>query len=532
MISDFDLKAKLTSYKNIFFDSKKYWLLYLVFITVTFISTLNKENLTHPKFEIIAFLVIAVLGVFCILFYFLHNEDCELHKVAFVIILIFGILCAFATPILFHADEIEHFTRSEITSQGVIIPDWIGDEFGIDRLFNKTDGENSYEFNYGVGFYTIKSINVLEDLHGQTVFDTDLDTQKIDYSPHIRGSAFEQNPFYGYLPQGFGVFIAKLLDLNVIWLLWLGRIFNLIFYAFLIALAIRIAPTLKMPLIAISCIPVTIFHAASTSIDAMIFGLGILTFTYFLYLHQSGENSIENRHLVIYTILCLLLGLCKLPYLAFIFLLLLIPHNNFKNDNILPWMLLSIATVGICGVLWSGYATHALLHSWRSGLNYVNSTQQLNFLKDNPMEIFNFIKYVIGDGTFNMLHELINFDYGIKSSVARFGFIIPAFELFLAIVLFAYPSKVKFDLKTKLGAFLVFILVYFGTFFVQLLTWANVGQFNTGVHIRYFIPLLCLIPIIFQLNFSDDNAGFDRYIFVFIIGFMATLLLAITTKFY
>ena len=530
--SSFDLKNVLASYKDAFFDTKKYWIIYLIFITATFLSTLTGGNIIHPKFEIAAFGLIAVLGVFSILFYFMHDDDCELHKVAFVVILIFGILCAFATPILFHSDELEHFTRSEITSQGVIVPDWIGDEFGIDRLYNKTDGEISDAYNFGAGFRTIESVRVLEDLHLETVLTTTHDTDKINYTPHIKGSAFEQNPFYGYLPQAIGMLIAKLLDLNVIWLLWLGRIFNLIFYAGIICLAIMIAPTLKMPLMAISCIPVALFHASSTSIDAMVFGFGILSFAYFLYLHQSDENSIEIRHLVIYSVLCLMLGLCKLPYLAFIFLLLLIPRKNFKNDNILIFILLSIAFIGICGLLWSGYATHALLHSWRSCFNYVNSTQQLNYFK-NPHNMFKFFRYVLNDGTYMILPELINFDYGLAASQSRYGFIIAAVEAFLAIVLFAYPAKVKFDLKTKLGALFLFVLIYFATFFIQLLTWANVGEFNSGVHIRYFIPLFCLIPVICQLNFSDDeDKRFERYTFVFIIGFMATLILAIVTRSY
>lgn len=309
---NFDFKDTLTGYKDVFLSSKKYWIIYLIFITTAFLTTLTEKNIAHPKIALIAFALIAVLGVFCILFYFLHNSDEELYKVAFVSILIFGIICAFAVPILFHSDEMEHFTRSEITSQGVVVPDWIGDEKGIDRLYNHTSGEKSNAYNKGVGFNTIGSWKFFEKNRGKTVIAATGDTDKINYSSYIRGSAFEQNPFYGYLPQAIGIAIAKLLDLNVIWLLWLGRIVNLIFYACIIALAVRIIPTLKMPLIAISCIPVSIYHASSVSIDSMFIAFGILLVAYFLYLHQSGEKSIENKHLVIFSVLCLLFGLCKL----------------------------------------------------------------------------------------------------------------------------------------------------------------------------------------------------------------------------
>ena len=174
----------------------------------------------------------------------------------------------------------------------------------------------------------------------------------------------------------------------------------------------------------------------------------------------------------------------------------------------------------------------ALMHSWRSSFNQVNSTGQLKYLLNNPLAILKFFQLSITNGLFEITGELINFDYGSESSFARYSFIIMAVEAFVAIVLFAYPSKIRFDLKTKLGSLLIFLVIYFGTFFVQLLTWANVGQMNFGVHIRYFIPLFCLIPVFFQLNLLNDSKNFDRYTFVFIIGFMATLILALVTKYY
>ena len=531
---NFDLKKTFDDYRNVFLDTKKYWLIYLLFIALTTLSTFTKKNMAHPKFTLIAFALIAVVGVFCILFYFLHNSDEELHKVAFVIILLFGIICAMVVPIVFHIDELEHFTRSELTSHGELIPHWVGDEFGIHTLYNHTSENKSTALNHGVGFYTIGSMKFFEKFRAKTVLATDHDTDKINHTPYLRGSAFEQNPFYGYLPQAIGIAVAKLLDMNVIWMLWLGRIFNLIFFAFMAALAVKITPCLKMPMIAVSCLPVTIYHAASVSIDSMFFALGILAVAYFLYLHQSGENTIENKHLVMFSALCLLLGLCKLPFLAFIFLLLFIPKMNFKNDNILPFIILSILIVAVCGVLWSRYSTPALMHSWRSSLNQVNASQQLNYLLNNPSEIFKFIQQSIGISISDVLNELINFDYRNKASLSRYAFIIMAVEVFTAVILLTYPQKVKFDLKTRLGAFLVFAVIYMGTFFVQLLTWEEVGQMYVGVHIRYFIPLLALIPIFIQLNFSgDENASrFDRYTYVFIIGFMATLIMALVTRFY
>ena len=351
-------------YKDIFFNSKKYWLIYLLLISIMGISTISKRNLQDPTFEIIVFILVAILGVLLILLYFSHNDADELYKLAFVMIICFGILCALIVPICDVSDEPEHLTRAEITSQGVLIPVWDGGDAGIDRLYNQTDGgKYSKALNNGVGFKTIKSMLFFSSQRGKTVFEVSGDTEKIDYTQFIDGSAFEQNPFFGYLPQAIGILIAKLLDLNVIWILWLGRIGNLVFYAFLISLAIRRTPVFKMPLLAVSCIPITIYQAASISIDSMIIGLGILAIAYFMYMLKSEEDSLDINNIIVFTVICLVLGLCKLTYLAFIFLLLLVPLKNFKFSNAILSYLASISVVGIIGVLWSRYSTPALMHS-------------------------------------------------------------------------------------------------------------------------------------------------------------------------
>ena len=188
----------------------------MVFITITFLSTLSYKNIAHPKFELVLFFIVLIIGILCISYYFNHNSSQELYKFAFVIILIFGILCAVIVPISDVSDEPEHFTRAEITSQGVLIPHWTGYELGVDRLYNVTEGEFSDEQNYNAGFESISSMYFFYSNRELTVFDISHDQEKINHSSTIIGSAFEQNPFYGYLPQAVGIFIAKLFDLNVI----------------------------------------------------------------------------------------------------------------------------------------------------------------------------------------------------------------------------------------------------------------------------------------------------------------------------
>ena len=206
---DFDLKGTLNDYKDMLFQSKKYLLIYLVLIFVMGLSTIYGRIIFTPKFLILTFLVVALLGIFCIVFYFLHSSDEELYKVAFVIILSFGLVCSLIVPICDVSDESEHLTRAEITSRGILIPHWTGEELGVEGLFNHTEGQvYSTARNYGAGFYTIQSMKFFQENLGGTVIETGHDTDKINNTPYLVESAFEQNPFFFFLSQAIGIFLA------------------------------------------------------------------------------------------------------------------------------------------------------------------------------------------------------------------------------------------------------------------------------------------------------------------------------------
>lgn len=516
-------------------NSKKYWIIYLIFITVTFASTLSAKNFEKPQIVIVSFVIVAVLGVACIVYYFMHDSDRELYKVAFAIILCFGILSALIVPIADVSDELEHLTRAEITSQGVIFPHWEDGPNNLTQLYNRTDeGKYSNVLNTNVGFNTTQSHMFFLNNLGHTVFETPHDTADINNKTMLDGSAFEQNPFYGYLPQALGVFIAKLFDLNIIWMLWLGRICNLIFYAFLISMAVRIAPVLKVPLLAVACIPISIYQAASVSIDSMIIGLGILTLAYFLYLTKAEEGSLDVKHIALFCALSLILGLCKLPYLAFVFLILLVPKENFRDKRILKYMLLGVLIVGLIGVMWSTYSEPALMHSWRSKLNYMDPQLQLDYLMGHPLSILTFFRLIF---TFTLgitLNGLFNFfAAGSPNHYSDpYIFITVLIWIFLLVTLVFYPRKPEFAKRTRLGALAVLLIIYVGTCFIQLLTWADVGGMNLGISTRYFIPLFALLPIIVPFKIDRLDRFTDRYAMVFIIGFMATLIVAFATKYY
>ncbi|MDL2246982.1 DUF2142 domain-containing protein, partial [Methanobrevibacter sp. OttesenSCG-928-K11] len=408
------IKNFFSSYFNESLKNKKYLVLYALFVLVTALSMLSLNNYYNPKFEIIIFLLVLFIGIFLINFYTKHTK--ELHKVAFLVIICFGICSVLLTPILDVCDEQEHFTRAELTSKGDFFPQ---------------NNEN--------GFKTIQGTLDLIGNSESTIFETDVDTKSINHTTVNVSSVFQQNPFFGYLASGIGVFLAKLLDLNLIWMLWIGRFFNILLYATLVSVAVKKSPILKIPLIIMAAIPSAVYQGASMSIDAVIFGVGIVVVAYFFNMIKSKDFSVGKKELAIFSSLCIILGLCKLPFLAFIFLLILVPKNKFSVNKYL-YGLLCIIIVSIIGLIWSSYyAIPSLTNSYRMEyyiVNNVSASGQINYILSNIPEsivlISDLPNYLtsITENTFYFSYEGNN--YGSK-------FIDSIYPMFIGGICLLYP---------------------------------------------------------------------------------------------
>ena len=320
------------------------------------------------------------------------------------------------------------------------------------------------------------------------------------------------------------MFFAKLFNLNAIWLLWLGRIFNVLLYATLVSLAIKKTPILKVPMLVIACIPLCIFLGATVSIDSLIGGLSILTVAYFFYLYKLPKNSIDYKHIAKFSILVLLLGMCKVTCFAFILLLPFIPIDNFKENKFYLMGFLSIIIISIIALLWTKfYANPGFFQSFRIkewAWHHVNSTEQMNYMlahkKESIIEILQLPNYFKVD---------LLFRWDDFNSV---------YLMFLGAVSFLYPCE-RFNIKTKIGALLVGVIFYIGTYLILLLTWTPIGQLNQiiGVQERYFIPILFLIPFVFGFNhMQGDKSELDKYIIMITILFISFMLMWTVTMIY
>ncbi|MCI8982688.1 MAG: DUF2142 domain-containing protein [Hungatella sp.] len=144
-----------------------------------------------------------------------------------------------------------------------------------------------------------------------------------------------------YIPQALGISIARVLNLNSICLVYLGRFLNLLFFVAMTFLSIKRLPFGKEVMMGAALLPMTIHLSASFSYDVMI--MGCVFYLTAICLDLAYEK--DRVRLVDVAVLALLMaaaGPCKMVYGVLMGLCLLIPVKKFGG-----WKRWAAAAAGV-----------------------------------------------------------------------------------------------------------------------------------------------------------------------------------------
>ena len=131
-----------------------------------------------------------------------------------------------------------------------------------------------------------------------------------------------------YVPQAIGIAAARLLRLNSLWLAYLGRFCNLVFFTFMTWLALKRLPFGKEVLFGVALLPMTLHLSASFSYDVMILACMFLFTAVCLDLAYARER-VRVRDVALLAVLMAAAGPCKMIYAPMMGLCLLIPVRKF-----------------------------------------------------------------------------------------------------------------------------------------------------------------------------------------------------------
>jgi uncharacterized membrane protein len=148
---------------------------------------------------------------------------------------------------------------------------------------------------------------------------------------NVSDRVYQDAPNYviPYLPQAVGMIIGKLFGANLLYLLYLGRLFNLVAALLLVFLAIRLAPAFQWLFAAIGLLPMTLYQFGSLSYDAATIGLSFLLLSILLKMTFGTGDTLRKKELIWLIVVAFLLATSKPPYFLIALAFLIIPVAKF-----------------------------------------------------------------------------------------------------------------------------------------------------------------------------------------------------------
>lgn len=433
--------------------------------------------------------------VFGICVYIYKKKDLKIEKIFLYTVPVICLFYMFCIPTFKNHDELWHWFKSYEVSIGQFVTGVDGDTLGTQMPENisKAATEN---------WTTIDYEKVREYLN----LDLEPDNKTLLYA--------ETSAVYSpvqYIPQGLGIFIARLFTNKVLLLAYAGRLMNMIVSILCIYFAIKKIPFGKKIILMASYIPIAIEGFTSLSSDAMTISVAFLYIAYILSLAFSKENEIiGKKQFTILTILSVVIALCKIVYIPLTLLLLLIPKEKFKNKKKIKNVVIIIGIACIINLIWLKVASIYLAH-FREG----DSAVQVKSILTNPIKYIQNCLYTLNVSEGFWITSMFGQNLGWGEFIDVHSFAPYAFFILtLWIMCIDETIKEKLNKYQKwIIALIIFAIV--GLIFTSLyVQWTTCGNDTImGIQGRYFIPILPLIIILIggelkiKTQYSEENTN-------------------------
>ncbi len=401
-----------------------------------------------------------------------------IYGFAVIFILTEGLFSLFLQPVLNIPDETVHFARAELISRGKIFID---------------PGQTEYE--------SIQSVLDLERNVKVPYFKSDIKGKDIDASPVTVDHHYvvASNDSCLYFPQAVGILIAKGLSLDAIWMLWLARLVNLMCYALIIGLALKVTGALRFPLFYVAAFPICVHQAASCSPDALINSVSILLISFFIRMRKADDGTLTAKHMVIFALLSGFVAVSKITNIFLAGLILLVPKEKFaaKRYHVLQKCALIFAIIVIGAAHYrftSLFPEDVRPHTIE---NHINASGQIAYIFGH---FFTWLKDFLWSSFYN--------GYEYLRQMAAFGWLDYQND-YILLIMGVFFIKICLQEKMRDGdglnlswperiyAIFLALGIYLSTNFALYLIWSPVGSSSVyGVQGRYFIPMTALAAVV------------------------------------
>ena len=398
----------------------------------------------------------------------------------------FGILLVFITPPFQTPDEPAHFYRAFQISEFKIMPQ---------KQENKVGGElpvslkNTVEKSMGsVTFYPERKVSIPEILLALNIQLNSHKREFLEFSNTARYSPV------AYIPQTLGIILGKLFNSSPVFLMYLGRLFNMVFWVFFVYFAIKLTPVSKWLFFLLALTPMSMFISASLSADVLTNGTAFLLISLILKYSLDDNAGLDKSNLLSIFLLSVVLSLTKQIYFLIPFMFLIIPVKKIGSKTKYFAIFFSLIFVSLFAVSIWFLAIKDIIVPLKSDISTI---QQATYVFNNPMKFLEISIKTLSSKKF--ISHFIG-QLGWLDTEMSWFFLLPYFFMLIFTALTdntgdkILTSKHKMIMAAALFASIILICLS------QYLTWTPVGRTRIqGIQGRYFIPLS---PMIFLLLYN------------------------------
>lgn len=415
-----------------------------------------------------------IVTVACILLYLLISQlenKKNLVRNTVLLVVIFGCSVSILKPIQYGLDEESHLENTLEISEGglfkyetVDIPDYNTVE-RFDSLRNP-----SYSGRFDWRKVTHKESNISGKIVG------------------VANLAF--------VPSAIGWKLGSFVSNKVYVSYYLGRIFNVLVYALLLFIALKISKKYQLLIGYLGAFPAIIYICAGFHYDNLYFGTSLIIMALLTnYLDQ--EKSVGIKETVIFSLICLGFTFGKFPFILCNFLIALLPKKSYKQPVVRKVAFFaSFIQIGLSGLYFiSGSIINYLQNVNLAGSNVPGQVSLTYFLK-NPLPI---IRTMI-DGISTTISSFTNpISYGSHSANA-FTALMTIMFVFLFVIV---ASNIDIEVPNYFKIFIVIMCLGIMALVVYAISgdprvYSPGDSMVGGVQGRYYYMIVALLPILFS----------------------------------
>lgn len=321
----------------------------------------------------------------------------------------------------------------------------------------------------------------------------------------------------GYLPQIAGVSVARLLRMNSSQVLFMGRLFSLLWYCFVMFWAIRLIPFGKMTLFIIGILPMTLQQVVSYNYDSILLGACFFAIAYLLYMKYIKEEILWYD-IALLTFIVVIISLVKFVYLPMIIgLTALIPKEKY-GSVIKKRLAITVLSVGSVVVIVAAklatindIAQPATETAGRAGIK-----MSLSYCLHHPVDMIEICYRTLERQVSDYISQMLATPLGYLDTLLP-EIVVYALILIILFSIFKCRDEAWYDVKDVRRLSVVITVLITGLIMVALLlSWTTQDAvLIDGIQGRYFLPILPLIVVLTQNDLIVLKKNIDQYLIAF-----------------